>query len=130
MMVDCRDCIHFEACLKKIKRTKKFSETAPDEYFSHDDGCIYFINAADIVPKSEVVLASSDAVKMLIECHGYALTHDSDVKREVAREIFAEIEEVFRQHTEGGYYLNGAWFPERLDLYTGNAIVELKKKYT
>lgn len=56
-------------------------------------------------------------------------TADVAPKSEVAREIFAEIEEVFRLHTEGGYYLNGAWFPERLDLYTGDAIAELKKKY-
>ena len=49
--------------------------------------------------------------------------------KECAREIFEEIEEIFRLHTEGGYYLNGAWFPERLDLDTGDAIAELKKKY-
>jgi hypothetical protein len=51
-------------------------------------------------------------------------------RAEVAREIFEEIEELFRQHKEGGYYLNGAWFPERLDLYTEDAFEELKKKYT
>jgi hypothetical protein len=53
-----------------------------------------------------------------------------NAKREVAREIFEEIEELFRQHKEGGYYLNGAWYPERLDLYTEDAFEELKKKYT
>ena len=51
-------------------------------------------------------------------------------RAEVAREIFKEIEELFRQHKEGGYYLDGAWFPERLDLYTEDAFAELKKKYT
>ena len=57
-------------------------------------------------------------------------TADVVPRAEVAREIFEEIEELFRQHKEGGYYLNGAWFPERLDLYTEDAFAELKKKYT
>ena len=47
-------------------------------------------NAA-VVPKSEVFLASSDATKKLLEVHGYAVTHDEDVKREVAREIFERL---------------------------------------
>lgn len=60
------------------------------------------------------------------------LLPEADVapRSEVAREIFEEIEELFRQHKEGGYYLNGAWYPERLDLYTEDAFEELKKKYT
>ena len=70
---------------------------------------------ADVVPKSEVVLASSDAVKMLIECHGYALTHDSDVKREVAREIFEEIEKLHLHVTND---------------FDARRYAELKKKYT
>ena len=49
---------------------------------------------------------------------------------DVAREIFEEIEEVFRQHTDGGYYLNNAWIPEYLDPYTQDAVAKLKKKYT
>ena len=51
------------------------------------------------------------------------------IRAEVAREIFEEIEELFRQHKEGGYYLDGTWFPERLDLYTEDAFAELKNKY-
>ena len=49
---------------------------------------------------------------------------------DVAREIFEEIEEIFRQHTDGGYYLNNAWIPEYLNPYTQDAVAELKKKYT
>lgn len=52
------------------------------------------------------------------------------VPREEVAKIFAEIEKIFCQHRVDGYYLNGVWFPERLDLYTGDAIAELKKKYT
>jgi hypothetical protein len=58
-----------------------------------------------------------------------AFKSEADLRAEVAREIFEEIEELFRQHKEGGYYLNGAWFPERLDLYTEDAFEELKNKY-
>ena len=77
---------------------------------------------ADVVPKSEVVLASSDAVKMLIECHGYALTHDADIKKEVAREIFAEIEskKMFLKDCVGNMGV----------VVLFKDISELKKKYT
>lgn len=57
----------------------------------------------------------------------YVIRH---LEAEVAREIFEEIERIFDQHTEGGYYLNGVWFHKRLDLDTREAIAELKKKYT
>ena len=77
---------------------------------------------ADVVPKSEVVLASSDAVKMLIECHGYALTHDADIKKEVARETFAEIEskKMFLKDCVGNMGV----------VVLFKDISELKKKYT
>ncbi len=58
-----------------------------------------------------------------------AFKSEAELRAEVAREIFKEIEELFCQHKEGGYYLNRAWYPERLDLYTEDAFEELKKKY-
>ena len=79
----------------------------------------------DVVPKSEVEVWKQNRFNLYQRLELYEMT-----RQKVAREIFEEIEEVFRQHTEGGYYLNGTWFPERLDLYTGDAIAELKKKYT
>ena len=99
---------------------------------------------ADVVPKSEVEELQAEAenlrnanadlaLALLYECEPtkeHLSELEKAVREKVAREIFKEIEEVFRQHTEGGYYLNGAWFPERLDLYTGDAVAELKKKYT
>ena len=72
---------------------------------------------ADVVPKSEVFLASSDAIKMLIECHGYALTHDADIKKEVAREIFEEIEALFPTD-------------KKFTTISQVTIKQLKKKYT
>jgi hypothetical protein len=65
------------------------------------------------------------ARKLMVE----APIADVAPRTEVAREIFEEIEELFRQHKEGGYYLNGAWYPERLDLYMEDAFEELKNKY-
>ena len=115
------------------------------------------IPAADVVPKSEAeklnkefdelaeehsdLIVEKDQLFVIaemqkIEIEALKIANEKmyaaieATKAEVAREIFEEIEEVFRQHTEGGYYLNGAWFHERLDLYTGDAIAELKKKYT
>jgi hypothetical protein len=141
MMVDCRDCIHFEACLKKIKRTKKFSETAPDEYFSHDDGCIYFINAADIVPKSEVDrlekevrLLTENSISAKYPCcvstsKGLILTKSleeydkllADIASEVAREIFEEIGKMIKKLRYDADY---SIFDMQRDF------AELKKKYT
>jgi hypothetical protein len=117
--IDCEKCYHRNVCQGDTDKWNYYGE------------CPHYINTADVVPKSEVVLASSDAVKMLIECHGYALTHDADIKKEVAREIFEEIEKILaddrinRKLTELGmrFVQNGEpTFEER--------IVELKKKYT
>lgn len=82
---------------------------------------------ADVVPKSEVVLASSDAVKMLIECHGYALTHDADIKKEVAREIF---EEISKASVDWGCYCITTSKSGFLTEDVNRTLAELKKKYT
>lgn len=58
---------------------------------------------ADVVPKSEVFLASSDATKKLLEVHGYAVTHDADIKEEVVREIFEEIEREINDALQSNY---------------------------
>lgn len=107
----------------ELKRLSiKFGEEQGKQRFS-ELLCEYIdcIPTADVVPKSEVVLASSDAVKMLIECHGYALTHDADIKKEVAREIFEEIEKLSREFMNNEHYIFGDMLWD---------IAELKKKYT
>lgn len=38
----CKNCIHFEMCLKKCGKSKAFAETVDEEYFSHADKCDYF----------------------------------------------------------------------------------------
>lgn len=88
--------------------------------------------AADVVSKNEYEIAIREVGRLsqevLLNCE-ITEFEVKEAKAKLSREIFKEIEEILRQHTEGGYYLNGAWFPERLDLYTGDAIAELKKKY-
>ncbi len=108
--------IDAEALTAEFKRLTLGENSLIERVFA--DGVYAVIEtfpAADVVPKSEVFLASSDAMKMLIECHGYYLTHDADVKREVAREIFEEIEREIKNH--------GITYAQR-------KIAELKKKYT
>ena len=87
---------------------------------------------ADVAPKNEYEIAIREVGRLsqevLLNCE-ITEFEVKEAKAKLSREIFKEIEEILRQHTEGGYYLNGAWFPERLDLYTGDAIAELKKKY-
>ena len=85
------------------------------------------IPPADVVTKREVFLASSDSMNMLIECHGYALTHDADVKRDAAREIFAEIETECQWHMDAYKYSS---FGESIMRNVIKSIAELKKKYT
>ena len=115
--------INREEMLKYIDEHTKQDEWLVNKY--NADWIYNFIDSrptADVVPKSEVVLASSDAVKMLIECHGYALTHDADIKKEVAREIFAEIEskKMFLKDCVGNMGV----------VVLFKDISELKKKYT
>ena len=71
--------------------------------------------------------------RWLEDCRSLAISlYDAGYRKstDLAREIFEEIEEIFRQHTDGGYYLNNAWIPEYLNPYTQDAVAELKKKYT
>ena len=118
----CLNCIHFDVC---------DSDRHEKERLYGD--CSDFLNDDTVVPKSEVdrLQCEVNRLKKYDEERDIALHARliAETREKVAREIFKEIEEVFRQHTEGGYYLNGAWFPERFDLYTGDAIAELKKKY-
>lgn len=101
---------------------EQICENCNNKNYCEKEKCpVYKVSAADVVPKSEVVLASSDAVKMLIECHGYALTHDADIKKEVAREIFEEIEKLSREFMNNEHYIFGDMLWD---------IAELKKKYT
>ena len=112
--------IDADQLVERLKVSPIFQDFGTDGYFIRDMviDLVRCRPTADVVPKSEVVLANSDAVKMLIDCHGYFLTHDADIKEEVARELFEEIESIIRKHDERPKY------QLMLDL------TELKKKYT
>lgn len=110
-MARCLNCIHYDVCDgDRCDKERMYGE------------CSYFLHDADVVPRA----GFDKAIKNFLDAQDKVI---SEAKTEVVREIFEEIEELFRQHKEGGYYLNGAWFPERLDLYTEDAFEELKKKY-
>ena len=145
---------------KMVSKDNAYTTFPHDLAGCDDNDLVRWINeqpTADVVPKSEAeklnkefdelaeehsdLIVEKDQLFVIaemqkIEIEALKIANEKmyaaieATKAEVAREIFEEIEEVFRQHTEGGYYLNGAWFHERLDLYTGDAIAELKKKYT
>ncbi|MBO5701333.1 MAG: hypothetical protein J6S71_02735 [Clostridia bacterium] len=84
---------------------------------------------ADVVPKSEVERLEGELIVERTRREN-AVDAYREARQKIAREIFEEIEEVLRLHTEGGYYVNLTWFPEQLDVDTKEAIAELKKKYT
>ena len=60
-------------------------------------------------------------MKMLIECHGYALTHDADIKKEVAREFIEAVDSMIE--------LVSAMIGLDIIVF-GGKYAELKKKYT
>ena len=110
-MSRCENCIHSGMCKMEI---------APNW---NSENCSWCKPTADVVPKSE----EERYIPLVDENLTRVFEH---YKKTIAREIFEEIDEILRIHTEGGYYVNLAWFPEQLDVDTKEAIAELKKKYT
>ena len=76
---------------------------------------------ADVVPKSEVLLASDDAIRKLLELHAYSNEQYEKIKTEVAREIFEEIE---------GTLIDSKYIPDCAKFIDMDRFAELKKKYT
>ncbi len=119
-MATCANCIHHSLCdyNTNISGNGKvrlvYAEGA-------DVKCSFFQNTADVVPKSEVEMlqgalkAEERHNELTMEMAQKAL---ENAKAEVAREIFAEIEEYFTKP-------KGVWFWQ-MDLAK---IAELKKKY-
>lgn len=93
-MATCANCIHHSLCdyNTNISGNGKvrlvYAEGA-------DVKCSFFQNTADVVPKSEVERLEADNEKLTINMNAYGLTAKrlAEEKAEVAREIFAEIEE-------------------------------------
>lgn len=132
-MARCNECIHKEIC--------QFYNALGCKVLCQE--CGFFINQADVVPKSEVE-ALKDDNKFLQDRRFKEL---SDVRQVVAREIFEEIESEIklalesnykakREHIDKNYYNLHAEFLSavqgKIDALRGidDFIAELKKKYT
>ena len=128
-----------EAYKKALKEDIKANTVIIDEHFAKVNA-FSFVFGRDVMHLPPMICGLEIQVSdELPDGYDFAVLEVPETERELlvrkakaeaAVEIFEEIEELFRQHKEGGYYLNGAWFPERLDLYTEDAFEELKKKYT
>ena len=142
-MVTCNDCIH--RCVCPIADGCEYA----DEQHIHDD-CEYFAPTADVVPKSEVdtlnkqldelaeehsdLIVEKDqlfdeVVRLQAEVDrlqkhntNVAFKHYDDGRKDVAREIFEEIEKILPTNMT----VNGTFYR----IYLKDAIAELKKKYT
>lgn len=117
-MATCKDCIHEKLCVIKAF-PDAFENTQWDK-----EPCDHFLSTADVVPKSEVERVYYNLQAVLEE--------RAETKREIAREIFGEIETVLCRSVYPRVNANGTitsirsmdWHI-RCDDY--NAI---KKKYT
>lgn len=93
--------------------------TSPVSWADAYEGFIEDIDeqpTADVVQKSEVLLTSADAARKILELHGYYNERYENIKTEVAREIFEEIEKWLA--TDG-----------TLLIITAKKFAEIKNKY-
>lgn len=122
-MVTCNNCFH--CCVCPIADGVEYA----DEQHIRDD-CEYFVDTADVVPKSEVEVlqgalkAEEQHNELTMEMAKKAL---ANAKAEVAREIFEEIDKIFNDYklSEHGLRLIQHREPSIDQRYA-----ELKKKYT
>ena len=111
-MAQCKDCIHYEICDEYVSPCESFPET---------DGCKCFKTAEDV----KLDRAMSLMEKFLLEdqdARYNALMAEHD--RELAREVFKEIEELVITDDLEKYY----GYP--VIAYNQLGYAELKKKYT
>ena len=110
-MAECKDCFHYNACSTIFEE----SLGLPLPCGKHNaDRCNDFIQAADVVPKSEVERLQK-ALDAYEETSGL-----KQAKAEIAREIFEEIENFIPR------FMVGYFSYESLT----EGIAEIKKKYT
>jgi hypothetical protein len=127
-MVSCEDCIHNDVC----------DYRGPERYATIQDmknDCAYCIPTADVVPKSEFSIVgvqnmalentNVDLQRCLVIAEtvasaavGKASEMIAEAKREVAREIFEDLEMYVEEHNGCSVNLSRCEF------------AELKKKYT
>ncbi len=129
-MARCKDCIHNDVCRyhDKLAKSDEYNWFSYDELENVQDFCKHFKSAANVVPKSEVEKiiterelnrAKSLLAKFLLEdqeARYKSLMAEHD--KEVAREIFEEIERTFKALLMG----------DITDIE--KILAELKKKHT
>ena len=105
-MANCKDCIHYGICTFHITGNE-------------NEKCPHYTPAADVVPKSEPLFFTEEEIAKSLEDAGIVVSDKSigEIKAEVAREIFEEIEK-----------RSSMWGGER-HIHNG-IFAELKKKYT
>ena len=149
-MATCANCIHHSLCdyNTNISGNGKVRLVYSD---GADVKCSFFQNTSDVIPKIEVekleltlqgVMWSvdkwldekdydADPIKRAITMREKTLKIVENAKSEVAREIFAEIEQKLLPSNTSGEFRGDSieWF-DYFDLHLAEDIAELKKKYT
>ncbi len=121
-MPKCKDCIHQEAC-RKMLESNGFGYAYNPE--SSAERCDTFLNAADVVPRSEMY----DDHNMQVTCYTLGCQEGDKIRPAIAREIVDEFMSAMRaKHEENRPKWGGALallLPDIEQIAT-----ELKKKYT
>ena len=147
-MAQCKDCIHWDECSKKDGKTRYYGKRCAAN--NVEILCEWFVNTADVVPKSEV----EQLKRNLEQCeNGYRqemhlLQCKLADEQSKVREIFEEIEQEIELALESNYKAkNGQMMSEHItneerefiEYVNGKIhalggisyfIAELKKKYT
>ena len=123
-MARCKECLHYEVCAKE-GRLVKVDEHTWDEYNKLDDVEQFCTNyfAADVVPKSEVdeiVRQWKEEENCWQNNYITELRANEQIKAEVAREIFEEIDRM----------IFGTIIPNDCAIISIAQLAERKKKYT
>ena len=135
-MARCEECLHYPVCAKEC-RLAQIDEHTWDNYNQLDDVekfCDNYISTADVVAKSEAdtwyQLYHSIKEELKLEkmyhretenlCDRYCI-ESQQAKKQVAREIFEEIEKLSYRFMNDKHYIFGDMVWD---------IAELKKKYT
>ena len=91
----CKDCIHYEMCLKKCGKSKAFAEMVDEKYFSHADECDFFKDKSRYIEVPEKVYQTDGVRVYEIEVKG--IIFDSDAvafdARAIGQSVFLTREE-------------------------------------
>lgn len=130
-MARCEECLHFEVC-EALEQGNGLMKVSPIH-------CGYYKPTADVVPKSEVdeiVRQWKEEANCWQNNYIAELCDNEQIKQEVAREIFEEIDKIIDNHYNRHIFGVEELFDvekEAVMNFSGDVtydIAELKKKYT